>query len=80
MARRRAKDVPAHTLGMPTMLIWGERDSVLPVEHAHRAHAAMPGSRLEVCPEHGHFPFRTDPARFVGFTTELRLESERSAT
>jgi pimeloyl-ACP methyl ester carboxylesterase len=105
-------------VGMPTMLMWGERDSVLPVDHARRAHAAMPGSRLEIFPEEGHFPFRTDPARFVGlledfiastepatwsvdewrellrvgrlgtcaqddpvgFTTELRLESERSAT
>ena len=105
-------------VAMPTMLMWGGRDSVLPVDHARRAHAAMPGSRLEIFPEEGHFPFRTDPARFVGlledfiastepanwsveewrellrvgrlgtcaqddpvgFTTELRLESERSAT
>ena len=34
------------TRGMPTLLIWGGRDSVVPVAHAHRAHAAMPGSRL----------------------------------
>jgi len=45
--------------------MWGARDSVLPVGHAHKAHAAMPGSRLEIFHEAGHFPFRTDPARFV---------------
>jgi len=53
------------TRGMPTLLMWGARDSVLPVGHAHKAHAAMPGSRLEIFHEAGHFPFRTDPARFV---------------
>jgi pimeloyl-ACP methyl ester carboxylesterase len=53
------------TRGMPTMLIWGARDSVLPVGHARRAHTAMPGSRLEIYPNAGHFPFRTDPVRFV---------------
>jgi pimeloyl-ACP methyl ester carboxylesterase len=53
------------TYGMPTLLIWGARDAVVPVAHAHRAHAAMPGSRLEVFPSAGHFPFHTDAARFV---------------
>ncbi len=56
---------------MPTMLMWGGRDSVLPVAHAHRAHAAMPGSRLEIFPDEGHFPFRTDPARFVGLLEDF---------
>ena len=51
--------------GMPTLLVWGDRDGVVPVEHAYRAHDAMPGSRLEVFEGAGHFPFRTDPARFV---------------
>ena len=41
---------------MPTMLMWGGRDSVLPVGHGHRAHAAMPGSRLEIFPERGALP------------------------
>jgi pimeloyl-ACP methyl ester carboxylesterase len=53
------------TQGMPTLLVWGERDAVVPVAHAHRAHDAMPGSRLEVFTDAGHFPFHTDPARFV---------------
>ena len=47
------------------MLMWGTRDSVLPVGHALKAHEAMPGSRLEIFEGAGHFPFRTDPARFV---------------
>jgi pimeloyl-ACP methyl ester carboxylesterase len=51
--------------GMPTMLMWGNRDSVLPIGHAYQAYAAMPGSRLEVFEGAGHFPFHTDPERFV---------------
>ncbi len=54
--------------GMPTMLVWGSRDAIIPVAHAHLAHAAMPGSRLEIYPGAGHFPHHADPVRFV---TEL---------
>lgn len=53
------------TRGMPTLLIWGDRDAVVPVRHAYRAHAAMPGSRLEIFADAGHVPFHTDPRRFV---------------
>jgi pimeloyl-ACP methyl ester carboxylesterase len=50
---------------VPVQLIWGEQDAVLPVSQAHLAHAAMPGSRLEVFAKSGHFPFHDDPTRFV---------------
>jgi pimeloyl-ACP methyl ester carboxylesterase len=53
------------TRGMPTLLVWGTRDEVVPVAHAHTAHAAMPGSRLEIVAGAGHFPFHSEPERFV---------------
>ena len=53
------------TESVPVQLIWGSRDSVIPVAHARMAHAAMPGSRLEVFEGSGHFPFHDDPDRFV---------------
>lgn len=59
------------TRGMPTLLVWGERDSIVPVAHGRRAHEAMPGSRLEIFADAGHFPFHTDPARFVGLVEEF---------
>ncbi|MGQ0831312.1 MAG: alpha/beta fold hydrolase [Microthrixaceae bacterium] len=40
---------------VPTMIIWGDRDAVIPVEHAHIAHDLIPGSRLEVVEGAGHF-------------------------
>jgi pimeloyl-ACP methyl ester carboxylesterase len=51
--------------GMPTLLVWGAHDAVIPYRHARLAHAAMPGSRLETFEEAGHFPHRSDPERFL---------------
>lgn len=53
------------TESVPVQLIWGEQDVMIPVSHAHMAHAAMPGSRLHIFPESGHFPFHDHPDRFV---------------
>jgi pimeloyl-ACP methyl ester carboxylesterase len=53
------------TQSVPVQLIWGSRDSVIPVSHARMAHAAMPGSELEIFDGSGHFPFHDDPDRFV---------------
>jgi pimeloyl-ACP methyl ester carboxylesterase len=53
------------TESVPVQLIWGSRDSVIPVEHAKMAHSAMPGSQLEIFEGSGHFPFHDDPDRFV---------------
>jgi pimeloyl-ACP methyl ester carboxylesterase len=50
---------------LPVMLVWGDRDPMIPVAHGRAAHAAMPHSRLEVFEGAGHFPFNDDPARFV---------------
>lgn len=53
------------TQSVPVQLIWGANDSVIPVGHARMAHAAMPGSRLEVFAKSAHFPFHDYPDRFV---------------
>jgi pimeloyl-ACP methyl ester carboxylesterase len=43
---------------VPTMIVWGDQDRVIPVEHARAAHEGMPGSRLEIRKGAGHFlPF-----------------------
>lgn len=51
--------------GIPTMLIWGDKDQVVPWKHAARAASAMPEARLEVFESTGHFPHHSDPERFV---------------
>ncbi len=59
------------TRGIPTLLVWGSADRIVPVGHARKAHAAMPGSRLEIFEGAGHFPHQTDPARFVSLLNEF---------
>jgi pimeloyl-ACP methyl ester carboxylesterase len=50
---------------LPTLIMWGDRDRIIPVAQAHATHAAIAGSRLEVFEGAGHFPHCEDPARFV---------------
>ena len=46
---------------MPTMIVWGERDHTIPLEHGRRAHAAIPHSRFRTLPGAAHFPHLEDP-------------------
>jgi pimeloyl-ACP methyl ester carboxylesterase len=50
---------------VPTLIIWGDRDSIIPVDHAYATHQAVPTSRLEVIRGVGHFPHVEAPHRFV---------------
>jgi pimeloyl-ACP methyl ester carboxylesterase len=51
--------------GLPTLIVWGRLDRVIPAWHAGIAYTAMPGSRLEIFDRSGHFPHRDEPERFV---------------
>jgi len=43
---------------VPTLIVWGDHDRVIPHDHARIANELMPGSRLEILPGAGHFlPF-----------------------
>ncbi|HTE59182.1 MAG TPA: alpha/beta fold hydrolase [Solirubrobacteraceae bacterium] len=61
---------------LPTLLVWGERDPIIPVAHAHAAHAAMPGSRLELFEDSGHFPHMDDTVRFVAVMRDFLETTE----
>ena len=47
--------------GIPTLIVWGERDHTIPVAHGRAAHAAIPGGRFETLPRAAHFPHLEDP-------------------
>ncbi|MEU4519707.1 alpha/beta hydrolase [Amycolatopsis sp. NPDC024027] len=63
------------TEGIPTLLVWGTEDRVVPSGHALRAHRAMPGSRLVLFEGAGHFPHRSDPERFLEILREFLAET-----
>jgi pimeloyl-ACP methyl ester carboxylesterase len=59
------------TSNLPTLIVWGGRDRIIPVDHATAAHEAWAGSRLEIFERSGHFPHSEDPARFVETVTDF---------
>jgi pimeloyl-ACP methyl ester carboxylesterase len=61
---------------MPSLIVWGERDTIIPVAHGEAAHAAMPGSRFVSFPEAGHMPHDDDPERFASVLTEFCESTE----
>jgi pimeloyl-ACP methyl ester carboxylesterase len=45
----------------PTMIVWGERDALLPLRHAREWARRIVGSELHVIPEAGHLPMIERP-------------------
>jgi pimeloyl-ACP methyl ester carboxylesterase len=61
---------------LPVLIVWGERDPIIPVAHGRAAHAQMPGSRLEVFPGVGHVPQLEAPGRFAAVLQRFLDETE----
>jgi pimeloyl-ACP methyl ester carboxylesterase len=54
----------ADRITAPCLVIWGSRDTAIPMRLGRSTAAAIPGARLEVLPT-GHIPFSSDPAGFL---------------
>ncbi|NUT96857.1 MAG: alpha/beta fold hydrolase, partial [Saccharothrix sp.] len=70
---RRALLAAVARAGKPVLVVWGDRDTVLPVKHFHAAVATLPGVRGHLFPATGHMPqiervdeFTALAADFVG--------------
>ena len=61
---------------MPSLIVWGEQDTVIPVKHAYAAHAVLPGSQLEIIPHAGHFPHEDDPEHFSAALIDFILDTK----
>jgi pimeloyl-ACP methyl ester carboxylesterase len=61
---------------LPSLIVWGERDPILPVAHGRQAHDEIPHSRLEIIPDAGHFPMLDDPRRFTRILTDFIAETD----
>jgi len=64
---------------VPFLLIWGARDTVIPVEHAYAAHELVRSSRLEIFPNAGHFPQLDEPERFLQVLGDFMETTEPSS-
>ena len=82
----RGQAVSAHdrlylAAGLPTLIVWGDRDSIIPVAHAFSAAEAIPASRVAIFERSGHFPHADEPevfaatlSEFVATTSPLHLD------
>jgi pimeloyl-ACP methyl ester carboxylesterase len=64
---------------MPTLIVWGDEDRIIPVMHAYRAYEAIPNSRIEVMAGVGHFPHVEEPIRFVELLVDFLHSTEPSS-
>jgi pimeloyl-ACP methyl ester carboxylesterase len=61
---------------LPSLIVWGRRDPLIPAAHGESAHRLMPGSCLEIFEDAGHFPHLDDPIRFAAVLREFLDETE----
>jgi pimeloyl-ACP methyl ester carboxylesterase len=50
-------------INVPTLILWGASDRLIPVEHGRRYQELIPGAELHLIPEAGHVVFREQPER-----------------
>ena len=53
------------TLKLPTLILWGSNDHLIPVENAHHFHRDIVGSQLQIFEGLGHVPHDEDPVKTV---------------
>ncbi|HET8566280.1 MAG TPA: alpha/beta fold hydrolase [Solirubrobacterales bacterium] len=61
---------------LPLLIVWGENDPIIPVEHGREAHAQLPSSRLEIFADTGHVPMLERPGRFIAVLQRFLAETD----
>jgi len=54
-----------HRIDLPTLLLWGEQDGIVRQDYGAAWRGEIPGARLEVMANAGHFPHWEQPEAFV---------------
>ena len=69
------KKIPS--IKIPTLILWGERDRLIPVENARKFHNDLPCSKLLTFPEAGHMPMEEIPLKSAEAAEEfIRKDSD----
>lgn len=61
---------------VPSLIVWGERDRTIPLEHGRTAHEAIPHSRFETLPKAAHFPHLEDPDGLAAVLRDFLTSTE----
>jgi pimeloyl-ACP methyl ester carboxylesterase len=65
------KYLKIRTLLMPTLIIWGEQDGLIPIDVAEKFHADLPNDTMIVFKNLGHTPMEEDPMETVKAVKEF---------
>ena len=61
---------------VPTLIVWGERDHTIPLQHGRSAHEAIRHSRFETLPRAAHFPHLEDPTALAAVLHDFIATTE----
>lgn len=50
---------------MPALVVWGEQDGLVPLDHAHAYVEALPNASLEIIKAAAHYPYAENPEAFT---------------
>jgi pimeloyl-ACP methyl ester carboxylesterase len=70
IARPDSRDTCA-TIDVPTLIVAGDEDTIIPPDEARQLQASIASSRLEVLPQAGHLPNVERPAAFNTVVSEF---------
>ena len=62
-------------LEMPTLIIWGENDTIFPIAHARNALARLPNGKLELIPQCGHLTPVEQPERCAAVLRDFLIKN-----
>ena len=71
-----AYDYLPDAVPVPTLLVWGSRDRMIPASHAITAQKSIPNCRVELFDKAGHFPHLDDPDRFADLLRDFIATTE----
>jgi pimeloyl-ACP methyl ester carboxylesterase len=60
-----------HRVDVPTLLVWGANDGLVPVRFGETYRRLIPDAELLVIPEAGHAPFEEQPEAFLAALTNF---------
>jgi pimeloyl-ACP methyl ester carboxylesterase len=67
-------------IDVPTLLLWGEQDRVIPLWVGERLAEELPDARLVVVPECGHLPAEEHPATSLAHVLDFLDRTPRGGT
>lgn len=61
----------AHLINQPTLIIWGDQDTVIPIKHGYKLHEEILNSRFVVLKDCGHVPQEEKSEIFTELVSEF---------